>query len=150
MSESESPSAHLEKEEEKKKEDMSRGMMVDPGPAVHTATVTYEKRAISHEEVKQLAADFDIVILAAGAGILLSVCLCVLLIALTSWICICAADDYMDRIISCVTASIILSHNHTLVTTFNWTGLTAIPLPLILILILMLCPSRYSATVGGR
>jgi hypothetical protein len=74
MSESESPSAHLEKEEEKR-DDMNSGMMEDHGPAVRTATVTYEKRAISHEEVKQLAADFDIVILAAGAGILLSACL---------------------------------------------------------------------------
>ena len=40
----------------------------EPGTAVRTATVTYEKRAISHVDVKQLAAEFDIVILAAGAG----------------------------------------------------------------------------------
>ena len=71
---SEAPSTYL-REEKKEGKDMSGGMTEDPGPAVHTATVTYEKRAISHEEVKQLAADFDIVILAAGAGILSAVCL---------------------------------------------------------------------------
>ena len=72
---SEAPSTYLGEEEKKEGNDMSGGMTEDPGPAVHTATVTYEKRAISHEEVKQLAADFDIVILAAGAGILSAVCL---------------------------------------------------------------------------
>jgi hypothetical protein len=93
---SESPNAHSEKEKEKEQEDkvLSGGVTEDPGPAVRTAAVTYEKRAISYEEVKQLAADFDIVILAAGAGMLLAVCpsVCVsvcpshLMIALTSWI----------------------------------------------------------------
>lgn len=74
---SEAPSAYLGEEEKKEGKDMNGGMTEDPGPAVHTATVTYEKRAISHEEVKQLAADFDIVILAAGAGILSAVCVSV-------------------------------------------------------------------------